>query len=86
MHIKKQNNATQSGSTKNWQKVVVTIALLYYSNIADYQNPQQIYCSEVGSFLLMFKGKRVPWSNTLCIIYDLTLIANGIQFSEESDL
>ena len=55
-----QNNATQLGSSKNWQKVVVTIALLYYSNIADYQNPQQIYCSKVGSFLLMFKGKRVP--------------------------
>ena len=35
------------------------LALLFYSNIADYQNPQPstLNCSEVGSFLHMFKGK-----------------------------
>ena len=56
-------------------------SLLNYSNIADYQNPQQIYCSEVRSFLLMFKGKKCPGAiNRHFVLHDLKLISNRIQF------
>ena len=34
-------------------------ALLYYSNIADYQNPQQIYCSELPLFgIILLQNKQ----------------------------
>ena len=66
------------------------IAFLYYSNIADYQNPQQIYCSKVRSLLGVqrgLKGKKCPRAiNRHFVLYELNNIFNRIQFSVKSDL
>ena len=67
-----------------------TIAFLYYSNIADYQNPQQIYCSKVRSFLGVQRGlKRKKCHRAInghFVLYDLKLILNRIQFPVGSNL